>query len=127
MAASAAAVAVPRVEGHAVTDHDRFRLVFGPYQTPAFKDGQFVHCELRGSVIVRGLTSGPIPWPLGKRRPGARARFRIVTAGLVEALRREPAVAVAYLTQARRALAVPLSNEGTHRLRHDYAGEPGVR
>src|SRR5215813_14851874 len=86
---------LPRV-GVPMTDDDRFRLLFGPYRTPVFKYGDDAFCELRGEVILCGLTDAPIPWPTGKKRqkgPGARAIF--VYGALAEAVRRESAQAVA--------------------------------
>jgi hypothetical protein len=44
-----------------MTDDDRFRLLFGPYTTPAFEYGDAVFCEVRGPVIVCGLSAGR-PW-----------------------------------------------------------------
>src|SRR5262245_6290733 len=116
-------------------DAERYRLLFGPYAAPPFAYGQVLTCAVRGAALVCGLSAGRIPWPVGKRSPRAGARFLIVTGGLAEAVRRESAIAVSYwwgvgrdcVTRWRQALGVPLSNEGTHRLRHDYAGEPGVR
>ena len=79
-----------------MTDDDRFRLLFGPYRTPVFRYGD-AFCELRGDVILCGLTDAPIPWPTGKKRqkgPGARAI--VVYGALAEAVRRESAQAVAH-------------------------------
>ena len=39
-----------------MTDDDRFRLLFGPYRTPVFQYGDDDFCELRGDVILCGLT-----------------------------------------------------------------------
>src|SRR5215831_20540526 len=65
---------LPRV-GVPMTDDDRFRLLFGPYRTPVFRYGDDAFCELRGDVILCGLTDAPIPWPTGKRKlRGSRAR-----------------------------------------------------
>src|SRR5215467_1057578 len=116
-----------------MTDDDRFRLLFGPYRTPVFRYGDDAFCELRGDVILCGLTDAPIPWPTGKKRqkgPGARAI--VVYGALAEAVRRESAQAVARwfgvtaqtVTRWRKALDVGPVNDGTHRLRHDYALEP---
>lgn len=118
-----------------MTDRDRFRLLFGPYQAPRFEYGDTLWCEVRGELIACGLSAGRIPWPVGKRHPRASARSLVVTGGLAEATRREAAIAVSHwwgVSQAcvgkwRKALGVGLSNEGTHQLRHNYAGEPGVR
>src|SRR5579872_1403267 len=116
-----------------MTSHDRFKLLFGPYRTPRFKYGDLVFCELRGWVKITGLTDGRIPWPtcrVGKRK----ARALILYGALGEAVRRESAQAVGYwwgvapctVSMWRQALDVKPTNEGTRRLRHDYALEPGV-
>jgi hypothetical protein len=55
-----------------MTDADRFKLLFGPYRTPRFRYGGTLRCELRGDLVVTGLTDAPVPWPLGKRRGGPR-------------------------------------------------------
>src|SRR5262245_7199976 len=115
-----------------MTDRDRFRLLFGPYRTPAFHYGDVVVCERRGEVIITGLSAGPIAWPIGKRRQKGRARTLILYADLAEAVRRESALAVAHwwgvglftVWKWRQALGVPATNEGTSRLRRDYAFEP---
>jgi hypothetical protein len=43
------------------------RLIGGPYRTPRCKYGRFRKCKLRGSIRVVELSSGRIPWPIGKR------------------------------------------------------------
>ena len=48
-----------------MTDADRYRLLFGPYHTPRLRYGDALRCELRGELIVTGLTDAPVPWPLG--------------------------------------------------------------
>lgn len=116
-------------------ERDRFKLLFGPYQAPPFEYGETLECEIRGPMIVCKLSSGRIAWPVGKTGRGVRQRSLIVTGGLAEAIRREAAITVCYwwgisqacVTKWRKALGVELSNEGTHRLRHEYADEPGVR
>jgi hypothetical protein len=50
-----------------VKDADRIRLYFGHYRTPIFKYGDVVICDVRGQVEIVGPSSGPIPWPIGKR------------------------------------------------------------
>ena len=40
----------------------RFKLRFGPYRTPRFRYGCTLRCELRGELVVCGLTSS------GRRR-----------------------------------------------------------
>jgi hypothetical protein len=56
-----------------VQDTDRFRLLFGPYRTPPFRYGQRVLCDVRGLVVVCGLTDASIPWLVcrGTRPPAA--------------------------------------------------------
>jgi hypothetical protein len=84
-------------------------------------------------LIVVGYSDARIPWPIAKRR-GQRARALIVYDQLAEAVRRESNQSVAYwwgvtpqtVTKWRKALEVPRANEGTHRLHHDGAFEPGV-
>jgi hypothetical protein len=56
-----------------MTDADRFRLLFGPYRLPRFRYGGALRCELRGELVVTGLTDAPVPWPVG-RRPGRGGR-----------------------------------------------------
>ncbi len=115
-----------------MTDSDRFKLLFGPYAAPRFEYGQAMDCAIRGSVIACGLSSGRIPWPVGKRHRGARARFFIVTGDLERAIRAESNLAICYwwgvseltVTTWRRELGVPRVNEGTRRLHHEHALEP---
>ncbi|HKB38356.1 MAG TPA: hypothetical protein VKD72_18075 [Gemmataceae bacterium] len=59
-----------------MTDDDRFRLLFGPYRTPVFKYGDDAFCELRGDVILCGLTDAPIPGPTGKNRAAGMSRVQ---------------------------------------------------
>jgi hypothetical protein len=117
-----------------MTDADRFRLRFGPYKTPVFKYGDDGFCEVRGGVIVCGLTDAPIPSPGGKRKQrGSRARSIVLCGALVDAVRRESAQAVAYwwgvtaqtVTHWRRALGVGVVNEGTHGCATSTSRSPG--
>ena len=71
-----------------------FKLLFGPYNPPAVRLGQIVHCTIRGDLEVVGISAGPIPWPLGRRPPKGRQRSLIVMGGLEEAIRLESAGAV---------------------------------
>jgi hypothetical protein len=117
-----------------MTDDDRFKLLFGPYRTPKVRLGRVLTCEARDDeVIVVGYSDAPIPWPVGQRR-GRGARTLVVYAGLADAVRRESNQSVAHwwgvtpqtVTKWRKALDVTRANEGTHRLHHDHALEPGV-
>jgi hypothetical protein len=58
--------------------------LIGTYSTPRFRYGAVAFCEVRGKVIVTGLSAAPIQWPVGKR-PGGRARALVVYAGLAKA------------------------------------------
>jgi hypothetical protein len=118
-----------------VDDADRYRLLHGPYATPVFHYGDDAFCERFGDCVLVGLHDAPIPWPVGKRKgKGQRGRFLVLTGALVEAVQRESEPAVAHwwgVSEAtvclwRKALGVPATNEGTRRLRHDYALEPGI-
>jgi hypothetical protein len=80
-------------------DSERFRLL-GKYKTPRFRLGQKVRCEVRGEVVVCGLSDGPIPWPVGRRGPN---KGLVVYKGLAQAVRKESAVAVAHWWGVHRA------------------------
>jgi hypothetical protein len=115
-----------------MTDGDRFKLLFGPYAAPRFEYGRPMDCAVNGSVIACGLSSGRIPWPVGKRHRGSRGRFLIVTGDLEKAIRTESGVAICYwwgvsefsVSRWRRELGVGRITEGTRRLYRDYAQEP---
>jgi hypothetical protein len=119
-----------------MTDADRVKLLHGPYRAPRFRYGGTLRCELRGELVVTGLTDALVPWPLG-RRPGRneRARSLVLCGDLAEAVRRESATAVAYhwgvtaqtVTRWKKALGVGHVNEGTHRLRSAYTAEPWAK
>ena len=81
----------------------RFKHRFGPYRTPRFRYGGTLRCELRGELVVTGLTDAPVPWPLG-RRPGrsVRAGSLVLCGDLAEAVRRESALAPATTGESRR-------------------------
>jgi hypothetical protein len=116
-------------------DADRYRLLHGPYGTPPFRYGDDAFCERFGDCVLVGLHDAPISWPVGKRRgKGQRGRFIVLTGALIEAVRCESEQAVAHWWGVslptvwlwRKALGVPATNEGTRRLRHDYALEPAI-
>lgn len=110
----------------------RFKLHFGPYRTPRIKRGAIVEDEIRGEVAIVGLTDARIPWPIGKR---GRSKGYLVSGALARAVRRESAQAVCYwfgvsrpwVRACRRALGVPHHNEGTLRLKIEYANTPACR
>ena len=111
-------------------DAERFRLL-GTYRTPRFRYGRKVLCEVRGEVVITGLTNAPIPWPLGK---GGRGRHSlIVFKGLARAVRRESNQAVAYwwgvdvqtVSKWRRLLGVQRATPGTSRLHREAIEQHG--
>jgi hypothetical protein len=116
-------------------DPDRYRLL-GTYHTPRFPRGRRLVCEVRGPVVVAGLSNARIPWPVcrGLGRSSGRSSL-VVFDDLARAVRRESAQAVAHwwgvsvvtLSKWRQALGVSQNNAGTLRLRREYAREPGVR
>ena len=96
--------------------------LLGNYRTPVFDYGSTAFCEVRGECEIVGLSSGPIPWPIGRRGQQPRTRFLILYSGLVEAVKREAVSTVAYwwgvspqtVTTWRKALGVAgTMNEGT--------------
>ena len=107
-------------------DSDRFKLYFGPYQTPRFKYGKKVWCEYRGWVKIVGLSDGKIQWPIGRpmtEKPGRDSL--IIYQGLKRAIERESRQGVAHwwgvsketVRRWRRALEVERNTQGTVRTR----------
>ena len=96
------------------------RKLLGKYRTPRFEYGDWVFCQLRGLVAIVGLSSGRIPWPKCRVRPG-KAHAIIVCGDLADAIRRESVEAVMYwwgvgsdrVWKWRKALGVPKYNDGT--------------
>jgi hypothetical protein len=107
----------------------RFKLHFGPYRTPRLKRGSIVEDEIRDEVTIVGLTDARIAWPIGKK---GRVKSYVVFGALARAIQRESVQAVCYwfgvsrpwVQACRRALGVPIHNEGTLRLRIKYAETP---
>src|SRR5262245_43407536 len=105
--------------------------LLGTYRAPRFGYGQAVRCEVNGPVVIVGLSAAPIPWPVCKR---GKWLVPIVYKGLSKAVRREAEQAVSYwwgvglwsVWQWRKALGVGAVTEGTSRLKHGHALEPGV-
>ncbi len=114
-------------------DSIRFKLHFGPFRTPRFRMGAVVEDAVRGPVKIVKLTDAPIPWPIGKTSDGRLAL--VVYGALAKAVRQESGVAVChwwgtiwyYVNKWRRALDVPSSTEGTHRLRSAMTKTPQFR
>jgi hypothetical protein len=109
-------------------DAERFRFL-GKYRTPRFRYSRKVLCEVRGEVVITGLTDAPIPWPVGKGDAGRPSQ--VVFKDLAKAIRRESNQAVAHwwrvdvqtVSKWRHRLGVARANEGTHRLHNDYTQE----
>jgi RNA polymerase sigma-70 factor, ECF subfamily len=64
-------------------DAERFRLL-DKYRTSCFRIGGTVVCEVRGQVVITGMTDALIPWPIAKG--GRRRHSLIVYKDLVETL-----------------------------------------
>jgi hypothetical protein len=110
-------------------DIERFRLL-GTYHTPRFRYGRKVICEVRGEVVITGMTDSRIPWPIGKRGRGRHSL--VVYKGLAKAIRRESNLAICHwwgitpqtVSKWRKALGVEPTTEGTSRLHSEYTKEP---
>jgi hypothetical protein len=112
-----------------VDDAERFRLL-GKYRTLPFRIAQKVRCQVRGEVVITGMTESPIPWPIAK---GGRGRHSLVVyKGLAKALRRESeqgicfwwGVRTATVWKWRKALGIGIATPGTSRLHSEYGKEP---
>ena len=110
-------------------DAERFRLL-GKYRTPRFRIGQKVRCQVRGKVVITGITDAPIPWPIAK---GGRGRHSLVVyKGLARAVRDESEQGICYwwgvktttVWKWRKALNVGIATPGTSRLHSEYNKEP---
>jgi hypothetical protein len=101
---------------------EEHRRLIGTYETPLFEYGDVVICSIRGEVELVGITSAPIPWPVGKK---GRHKAIVVYGGLEEAIRRESASATAHhfgvgtytIWKWRTALGIGAMTEGTQRLK----------
>src|SRR5438874_1423205 len=74
-----------------MTDRERFRLRFGPYEPPRTDFGRWLTCEMRGKVKVGRFSHGPIPWPRKWR-----TNSLILCGDLARAVRKEAVQAVAW-------------------------------
>ena len=115
-----------------MTDRDRVRLLFGPYQAPPLKAGDRAHCLFRDcAVVITSWTDAPIPWP--RCRPldaPCGDSGLLVDDVLAWAVRHESAEAIKFwwgvsaraVFNWRKALGVTrINNEGTDRLVHAAA------
>jgi hypothetical protein len=100
---------------------DPLAPIAGPYRPPRCKVGGALFCELRGTVVVYGLSDTPVPWPFTRGRGRGRPS-PILCGDLVRSVRVETAVVVCALfgvtaqtvSKWRTCLAVPHANTGTH-------------
>src|SRR5690606_19888968 len=94
------------------------------YRTPWFRYGAMVQYEVRGEMIITGITAAPIPWPVGRKPKRGGPAYLVVYRGLARAVRRESNQAVAHhwgitgqtVTVWRKALGIETINRGTHKL-----------
>jgi hypothetical protein len=102
--------------------------LLGSYETPRFRYGDRVRCEVRGELVVMGLSDTPIPWPVGLR---GKAKSLVIYLGLAEAVRRESSAAVCHywgvtgktVSTWRKALGVGQLTEGTSLLKSEALRE----
>jgi hypothetical protein len=79
-----------------VTDHDRVRLLHGPYAPPPLRKGDRAHCLLRDcTVVITSWTAARIPWPRCRALDGPGGGSGILLGEeLARAVRQESAAAV---------------------------------
>jgi hypothetical protein len=107
--------------------HERTRLLFGPYQSPALKRGDRTTCLFKDcDVVVTGWTDARISWPRCRPRDVPRSHpSLLVNEELARAIRHESAAAIRHwwgvsvgvVWRWRQALGVGrMDNEGSARL-----------
>jgi hypothetical protein len=81
-----------------MTDRDRVKLLFGPYQAPALRRGDRAFCLLRDcTVVVTSWSSDRIPWPRCRALDGTGGGSGLLLdEELARAVRHESAAAVMY-------------------------------
>ena len=111
-----------------VNQHERVKLLFGPYRQPRCRLGNKLFCEIRGWVSVKRISDGRTPWP---QTIVGRNRTYILCGDLVKAVQKESALAICYwwgvrpatVRKWRRAIDVGPTTEGTRRLLSLFAHE----
>lgn len=109
-----------------ITEKERTKLLFGPYEPPRCKRGSFLTCVLRGKVKVGGYSDAEIPWPVVWK-----TKSLILCGDLMEAVRRESAWGVMHhwgvcrkvVQKWRRALGVEKYPVGSRLLQRRNAME----
>jgi hypothetical protein len=77
--------ALSRQQDHAMPCiPDKCRLLHGPYRPPTCSLGKRLRCRIRGRVVVKRISAGPISWP--QTIVGRARAFRLV--GLQDRSRR---------------------------------------
>lgn len=111
-------------------------LVGGPYRMPTCCVGDTLRDEIRGEVVVRGITDAPVPWPFARRiqtgSGGGGTRSPVVCGDLASAIRRESTSAVAHhwgvsihlVMRWKRAIGVLPATEGSEANFRERAGRP---
>lgn len=102
-----------------LTERERFKLRFGPYEPPRTAPGEVIKCFRFGRVRVGKISHGRMPWPVI-----AKSTALILCGDLVRAIRQEAAQAVAFhwgvtsstVRKWRRLLGVGRFTEGTRAL-----------
>ncbi len=84
-----------------LTDEERYRLLFGPYEPPLVKRG-FLVDAVRGKVPFGGFSNALIPWPKAKRGGKSGSGGFVLCGDLVRALAKESAPAISHHWAVRR-------------------------
>jgi hypothetical protein len=80
-----------------MTDRERIKLLFGPYQAPALRVGDRAFCLARDSdVVITSWTAARISWPRCRTVGHHGGSGILVDEELARALRHESAVAIRY-------------------------------
>jgi hypothetical protein len=121
-----------------MTERERARQLFGPYQAPPLKRGDRATCLFRDcEVVIIGWTDAPIRWPRCRALDNSRGGgwSLLVDEELARAVRHEAAAAVSYwwgasktaVQNCRRALgASGLDTEGSRELHRKVGCEGGA-
>lgn len=106
-----------------LSEEERYRLLFGPYEPPLVKRG-FLVDAVRGRVPFRTFTNALIPWPKARRQGKSGSGGIVLCGDLLRALERESIPAICHhwgVSRAtvgnwRRALEMKGRTAGAQRL-----------